>query len=88
VRTVRESVAAVRAGVDALLVDNVGPLRARRLVAALEQAGLRDRVWIELSGGITPESARQYARSGADALSLGALTHSAKALPFHLRLEA
>ena len=45
-------------------------------------------MWIELSGGITPERAGRYAGSGADALSLGAITHSARALPFHLRLQA
>jgi nicotinate-nucleotide pyrophosphorylase (carboxylating) len=88
VRTAAEALAAIAAGADALLIDNAGPLRSRRIIAALSRAGRRDQVWIELSGGITPKGAGRYARTGADALSLGAITHSAPALPFHLRLVA
>ncbi|MFY9717942.1 MAG: hypothetical protein WAK40_08460, partial [Thermoplasmata archaeon] len=51
------------------------------------RAGLRRGRWIELSGGITPATIGRYRGSGADAASLGALTHSAAAVPFHLTLE-
>jgi len=88
VRSAAEALEAVRAGADALLIDNAGPAGSRRIVAALERAGVRDRVWVELSGGIDPAGAGRYARCGADALSLGAITHSAPALPFHLRWTA
>jgi nicotinate-nucleotide pyrophosphorylase (carboxylating) len=84
VRSVREAVAAARAGADALLLDNATPRRARAIVEALEVAGLRRGRWVELSGGITVERVRRYRSVGADAVSLGALTHSAPALPFHL----
>jgi nicotinate-nucleotide pyrophosphorylase (carboxylating) len=84
VRTRREALVAARAGADALLVDNAGPRRARAIVRALVAAGLRRGRWIELSGNITPATVRAYRRVGADAVSLGALTHSAAALPFHL----
>ena len=87
VRSVREAVEAVRAGADALLLDNLSPARARRVVSALRSAGLRRGCWVELSGGITPETIRRYRSVGADAASLGALTHSAPALPFHLSLR-
>jgi|HubBroStandDraft_1064217.scaffolds.fasta_scaffold146741_2 nicotinate-nucleotide pyrophosphorylase (carboxylating) len=86
VRTPDEAVRAVRAGADALLIDNASPTRARWIVQALERAGLRNGRWVELSGGITPETVHRYRKVGADAVSLGALTHSATALPFHLRL--
>ncbi len=62
--------------------------RARAVVRSLERAGLRAGRWIELSGGVRPETVRRYRRVGADAVSIGALTHSAPALPFHLELEA
>ncbi|MGC2789379.1 MAG: hypothetical protein WA547_04900, partial [Thermoplasmata archaeon] len=39
------------------------------------------------SGGITPATVARYRRVGADAVSLGSLTHSAPALPFHLELR-
>jgi nicotinate-nucleotide pyrophosphorylase (carboxylating) len=84
VRTVAEARAALAAGADALLIDNASPARATQVVAALARAGRRRGVHIELSGGITPENAASYRRTGADALSLGAITHSAPALPFHL----
>jgi nicotinate-nucleotide pyrophosphorylase (carboxylating) len=87
VRTARQAVAAARAGAQALLLDNVSPTRARAIVRTLETAGLRRGRWVELSGGITPERVARYRSVGADAVSLGALTHSAPALPFHLSVR-
>ena len=87
VRNVRDAIRAARAGADALLVDNVSPAVARAVVRALDRAGLRRGRWVELSGGITPRTVRRYRSVGADAVSLGALTHSAPALPFHLVLR-
>ena len=86
VRSLEEARAAIRAGADAILIDNAGAAGARRILAALEREGLRRKVWVELSGGITLRTVAGYARSGADAVSLGAITHSAPAVPFHLRL--
>jgi nicotinate-nucleotide pyrophosphorylase (carboxylating) len=87
VRTAADALRAARAGASGLLVDNASPTQARSIVRALERAGLRGRVSVELSGGITPENVRRYRGVGADAASLGALTHSAPALPFHLELR-
>jgi len=87
VRTVGEALRAGRAGAQALLLDNRTPAQAHRIVRALQRAGLRDRLWVELSGGITPGTIARYRSVGADAASLGALTHSAPALPFHLTLH-
>lgn len=86
VRTRRQALLAARAGVRRLLIDNAGPRGARAIVRELERAGLRDRLTIELSGGITPANAARYVSVGADALSLGWITHSAPALPFHLEI--
>lgn len=84
VRSPAQATAAARAGADALLLDNVPPRRARQIVRVLERTGLRRGRWVELSGGITPGRVARYRSVGADALSLGGLTHSAPALPFHL----
>ena len=86
VRSRIEAVAAARAGADALLLDNLSPRAARSVVRALERAGLRRGRWLELSGGITPERVAAFRSVGADAVSLGGITHSAPALPFHLVL--
>ena len=87
VRSAADAVRAARAGADAILIDNASPARARSIVEALARAGLRRGRWIELSGGITPDNVGRYRRAGADAVSLGSLTHSAPALPFHLELR-
>ncbi|MGB6501622.1 MAG: carboxylating nicotinate-nucleotide diphosphorylase, partial [Thermoplasmata archaeon] len=87
VRSVGEAVRAARAGAPVLLLDNRSPRAARAIVRALERAGLRRGRWIELSGGITPDTIGRYRRTGADAASLGALTHSAIAVPFHLTVR-
>ncbi|HTT73942.1 MAG TPA: carboxylating nicotinate-nucleotide diphosphorylase [Thermoplasmata archaeon] len=87
VRTAAEALAAARAGAAAILIDNAGPRRARAIVAALAAAGLRRGRFVELSGGIRPEDVPRYRTVGADAVSLGAVTHSAPAVPFHLAVE-
>ena len=87
VRTASQALAAARAGATTLLIDNATPARARAIVRALERAGLRRGRRVELSGGITPDRVRRYRATGADMASLGALTHSAPALPFHLSLR-
>jgi nicotinate-nucleotide pyrophosphorylase (carboxylating) len=84
VRSLAEARQALRAGADALLLDNVGPAQASRMVRALAKETGSSPPHIELSGGITPGNAGAYRKTGADAISLGSLTHSARALPFHM----
>jgi nicotinate-nucleotide pyrophosphorylase (carboxylating) len=85
VATIAEAQEAVDAGAQAILVDNLPPARLRAVVAAVRARPRGQEVWIEASGGITLRTARRFAATGVDAVSLGALTHSAPALPFHLR---
>jgi nicotinate-nucleotide pyrophosphorylase (carboxylating) len=67
--------------VDAVLLDNFDLPTLRE---ALRRAG--GRVLTEASGGITPENARAVAETGVDLVSLGWLTHSARALDVALDL--
>jgi len=69
---------AARAGADILLFDNMTPAQVQETLRVLADAGLREKVLVELSGGITAETIRDYARTGADLISLGALTHTVK----------
>ena len=82
VRTHDELEEALACGAKALLLDNVTPATAKQWVR--EIAG---RATVELSGGITLETARAYAETGADFISAGAITHSARAVDIHFRLE-
>ena len=78
VESTEGALSATRAGADIIILDNMTPEKIRATLAEIEAAGLRDRVTIELSGGITADTIREYARTGADLISLGALTHTVR----------
>jgi len=82
VRSIEELGEALAAGAKHLLLDNLTPNLAREWITAI--AG---RATVELSGGITLETVRAYAESGADFISIGAITHSAPAVDINFRLE-
>jgi nicotinate-nucleotide pyrophosphorylase (carboxylating) len=88
VRSLPQARFAVAAGVRRILIDNQSPATVRRIVREIRRARGGPTVEIEVSGGIGVGTIAAYARTGADAASLGALTHSAPALPFHLTIRA
>ncbi|HEY6464646.1 MAG TPA: carboxylating nicotinate-nucleotide diphosphorylase [Candidatus Acidoferrales bacterium] len=63
-----------------LLLDNMQPQEIARIIETLRGKNLYDNVLIEASGRITEANVEEYAAAGADAISVGALTHSARAL--------
>lgn len=73
---------ALDAGADWILLDNMDPERLREAVAVT--AG---RAKLEASGGMTLEGAGAAAACGVDAVSVGALTHSAPALDLGLDID-
>jgi nicotinate-nucleotide pyrophosphorylase (carboxylating) len=77
---------ACRTGASSVLLDNMSVEQAAACVELV--SGLRpDRsTLVEVSGGITLESAPRYAAAGVDLISVGALTHSAPALDLGLDL--
>jgi nicotinate-nucleotide pyrophosphorylase (carboxylating) len=82
VRDLDEAVAAVEAGAGFLLCDNMPPAELRRVVAAVG-----DRAELEATGGLTLAKAREYAETGVDYLSVGALTHSSPILDIAMDLR-
>jgi nicotinate-nucleotide pyrophosphorylase (carboxylating) len=74
---------AVEAGADALLLDNMSPAQVAAVVAEVRAAD-PVRPLLEISGTITLETIRSYATTGADLVSIGALTHSAPVLDIGL----
>jgi nicotinate-nucleotide pyrophosphorylase (carboxylating) len=81
VAQVREFV--LLSGVDVILLDNMS-LDQLRACVSLRRPGLK----FEASGGITLSNVRQIAESGVDFISVGQLTHSARAIDFSLELAA
>ena len=82
VNTAAEAAEAAEAGADIVLLDNMTPEQMQQAVARLPQ-GVRS----EASGGVNLENVHQMAQTGVDIISIGALTHSARALDFSLELE-
>jgi nicotinate-nucleotide pyrophosphorylase (carboxylating) len=83
VRTVAEALEAVEAGADIIMLDNMNLEDMRKAVESIHGRAL-----IEASGGITLDNVRAIAETGVNYISIGALTHSARALDISLELQA
>jgi nicotinate-nucleotide pyrophosphorylase (carboxylating) len=83
VGTVSEALEAVEAGADIVMLDNMNLEDMRKATKSIHGRAL-----IEASGGITLDNVRAVAETGVDFISIGALTHSARALDISLELEA
>src|SRR5467141_1536561 len=83
-----QAVEAGLAGADIVLLDNMTPPAVKKSVSLLEARKLRDRLLIEVSGGITRENLGSYVRTGVDVISVGTITHSAKAIDMSLELHS
>ena len=68
-------------GINVILLDNMKPSEIREAVALG-----REKVKFEASGGVTLKNVRQIAATGVDYISVGALTHSARAIDMSLEL--
>jgi nicotinate-nucleotide pyrophosphorylase (carboxylating) len=104
VRSAQELEEALKHGAEAILLDNMTPQETRACVARIREAEAqaeaganraqtvpdKRRHWIpvEASGGIVLENIRSYAETGVDFISVGALTHSAKAADISMRIAA
>ncbi len=82
--TSREATIACIAGADIVLLDNFTPMEAMKAVAKMRK--MAPKVKIELSGGITEENIREYAKAGADWVSLGSLTNSARIIDMNMKI--
>jgi len=82
VRTIDELHEALECGATHLLLDNLSPQQASEWTRVVN-----GRATVELSGGIDLDNVRSYAETGADFVSSGAITHSAKAVDISFRLH-
>jgi nicotinate-nucleotide pyrophosphorylase (carboxylating) len=74
---------AIDAKADVIMLDNMGTKQMAEAVRLVNK-----RAWIEASGGITLERIREIAEAGVDFISIGALTHSAPAVDFNMKIVA
>jgi len=82
VNTTQEALDAVEAGADIIMLDNMSPDEMRHVASLIPS-----QVKIEASGGITLANVQTVAETGVNLISIGALTHSSKALDMSLELE-
>ncbi len=83
VTSLQEAKDAIEAGADIIMLDNMSSDEMRRAVSLKPS-----QVKVEASGGITLVNVHQAALTGVDFISIGALTHSAKALDISLELDS
>jgi nicotinate-nucleotide pyrophosphorylase (carboxylating) len=76
---------ALAAGADILLLDNQGPEETARLVQMARD--INPHVLIEASGGMDLDRVRGYAEAGVDLISVGRLTHSARAVDISFKIQ-
>ncbi len=86
VTSVAEALKAAEAGADMIMLDNFSPKQVREAVEVLKKAGFFRKVLLEVSGGITEQNLLEYASEQVDVISMGALTHSVKALDISLEV--
>jgi nicotinate-nucleotide pyrophosphorylase (carboxylating) len=84
VRSLDELETALKCGAEAVLLDNMTPETVRAGVERVQRHNRR--VPLEASGGITLENVRAYAETGVDFISVGALTHSSRAVDLSMRI--
>ncbi len=82
VTTAQEALEAVEGGADIIMLDNMSPDEMRHVVSLIP-----DYIKTEASGGITLDNVRAAAMAGVNFISVGAFTHSVKALNISLEFE-
>ncbi|HTX61077.1 MAG TPA: carboxylating nicotinate-nucleotide diphosphorylase [Methanobacterium sp.] len=86
VENLEDTLTAVGAGADIVMLDNMGLEDIKLVIEALEAERIRDKVLIEVSGGIDLENIAEYADTGVDIISSGYITHSAGVVDMSLEI--
>jgi nicotinate-nucleotide pyrophosphorylase (carboxylating) len=87
VTTTEDAIKAAKEGAEIVMLDNFSAKGAKDAVERLKKQRLREQVTIELSGGINKGNIEDYAKAGADRISLGKLTTDARWLDFSLKMR-
>jgi nicotinate-nucleotide pyrophosphorylase (carboxylating) len=88
VKNTNEAITAINAGADIIMLDNFSPQGAKKTIEEIVRLELRNKIEIEISGGITIDNILEYAEARPDIISIGHLTHSSKAIDFSLEIDS
>jgi len=86
VETKGDAITAAQNGATIIMLDNFTPRQIAGTVSELKRMGLRGRVKLEASGGITGKNIRSYARTGVDMISVGSITNSVRGIDLSLEV--
>jgi nicotinate-nucleotide pyrophosphorylase (carboxylating) len=87
VSNTKSSVEAIKSGADIIMLDNFTPVMAQKTISYLRKSGLREKVLIEISGGVNISNIKDYALALPDMISIGSLTHSSNSIDFSMKME-
>ena len=87
VESVEDALRAAKAGADTIMFDNMSVEKIAEAISALKAEGLRDKVMLEISGGIRAETISAFKGLDIDIISMGALTHSVACADVSLEIE-
>ncbi|NYZ79465.1 carboxylating nicotinate-nucleotide diphosphorylase [Candidatus Micrarchaeota archaeon] len=86
VNNANDALEAAKNGADVVMFDNMPHDEINKASKMLKDSGLREKIIVEVSGGITLDNIEEYAKHDVDYISMGCLTHSVKAVDVSLRL--
>ncbi len=86
VSNTKSSIEAIKSGADIIMLDNFTPEMAQKTISYLRKSGLREKVLIEISGGVNISNIKDYALALPDMISIGSLTHSSNSIDFSMKI--
>ncbi|MEM4378188.1 MAG: carboxylating nicotinate-nucleotide diphosphorylase [Candidatus Nitrosotenuis sp.] len=82
-----DAILAAKMGATIIMLDNFTPLQIQKTISVLQKLGLRSKVKLEASGGISAKNIKDFARTGVDMISVGKITNSAPVIDFSLEVD-
>jgi nicotinate-nucleotide pyrophosphorylase (carboxylating) len=69
------------------MLDNFSPQEAQKTISYLKRSGLREKILVEISGGVNLSNIKDYASTLPDMISVGSLTHSSKSVDYSMEFN-
>ena len=81
-----DAVLAANYGATIVMLDNFSPARIKKTISALQKKNIRNKVKLEVSGGINSKNISAYAKTDVDIISVGSITNYVKGLDLSLEV--
>jgi nicotinate-nucleotide pyrophosphorylase (carboxylating) len=87
VENLDDAIKSAQSGADIIMLDNMQVEEIETVIEAMKHENLKDKILIEISGGINPDNIGEYAKTGVNVISSGYITHSAGVLDMSLEIR-